>query len=81
MRVKGVIEEDFLNFREPAMFINTCFCDFKCCTESGLDVGVCQNPSPRLQSRTFQTMFCFNTSWGTQSQKQSSSAALSLSCR
>lgn len=43
MRVKGVIEEDFLNFREPAMFINTCFCDFKCCTEYGLDVGVCQN--------------------------------------
>ena len=43
MRVKGIIEEDFVNYKTPSMFINTCFCDFKCCTELGLDVGVCQN--------------------------------------
>ena len=29
MRVKGIIEEDFTNFKLPSMFINTCFCDFK----------------------------------------------------
>ena len=38
MRVKGIIEEDFVNYKVPSMFINTCFCDFKCCTELGLDV-------------------------------------------
>ena len=43
MRVKGIIEEDFTNFKFPSMFINTCFCDFKCCTESGLGIEVCQN--------------------------------------
>lgn len=43
MRVKGIIEEDFTNFKVPSMFINTCFCDFKCCHELGMDVGVCQN--------------------------------------
>lgn len=43
MRVKGIIEEDFVNYKEPSMFINSCFCDFKCCTEAGLDIGVCQN--------------------------------------
>lgn len=43
MRVKGIIEEDFTNYKVPAMFINTCFCDFKCCNELGIDVEVCQN--------------------------------------
>lgn len=43
MRVKGIIEEDFANYKSPAMFINTCFCDFKCCNEAGLDIGACQN--------------------------------------
>ena len=51
MHVKGVIEEDFVNYKVPSMFINTCFCDFKCCTELGLDIGVCQN-SPLAQSDT-----------------------------
>lgn len=49
MRVKGIIEEDFANYKAPAMFINTCFCDFKCCAELGLDIGVCQN-SPLAQA-------------------------------
>lgn len=43
MRVKGIIEEDFTNFKLPSMFITTCFCDFKCCTESNLGIEVCQN--------------------------------------
>lgn len=51
MRVKGIIEEDFTNFKFPSMFINTCFCDFKCCTESGLGIEVCQN-APLAQAAT-----------------------------
>ena len=51
MRVKGIIEEDFTNFKLPSMFINTCFCDFKCCTESNLGIEVCQN-APLAQADT-----------------------------
>lgn len=49
MLIKGLVEEDFVNYKVPSMFISTCFCDFKCCTELGLDIGVCQN-SPLVQS-------------------------------
>lgn len=43
MRVKAIIQEDFINYKLPSMFISTCFCDWKCCTERNLDIGVCQN--------------------------------------
>lgn len=43
MRVKAIVAEDFINYKLPSMFIATCFCDYKCCTELGLDIGVCQN--------------------------------------
>ena len=49
MRVKAIIAEDFINYKLPSMFISTCFCDYKCCTELGLDTGVCQN-APLAQS-------------------------------
>lgn len=51
MRVKGVVSEDFVNYKRPSLFINTCYCDFKCCTEAGLDFGVCQN-APLSRSPT-----------------------------
>lgn len=43
MYVKGIIEEDFVNYKVPSMFINTCICDFKCCTEAGISTNICQN--------------------------------------
>ena len=43
MRVKGIVEEDLVNYKVSSMFINTCFCDFKCCEELKLDRGICQN--------------------------------------
>ena len=43
MRVKAIVPEDFINYKLPSMFIATCFCDYKCCTELGLDIGMCQN--------------------------------------
>ena len=49
MRVKSIVAEDFINYKLPSMFISTCFCDYKCCTELGLDTGVCQN-APLAQS-------------------------------
>ena len=49
MRVKAIVAEDFVNYKFPSMFITTCFCDWKCCTELGIDIGVCQN-APLAQS-------------------------------
>lgn len=43
MRVKIVVEEDFTNYKKPAMFIGTISCGGKCCTEAGIPLSVCQN--------------------------------------
>ena len=43
MRLKGITEEDFVQYKKPSMFLISCFCDWKCCTEIGLDISVCQN--------------------------------------
>ena len=45
MRLKAVVAEDFLNYKKPSMFINTCFCDWKCCHEAGVSESICQNNS------------------------------------
>lgn len=37
MRIKNLIEEDFVQYKLPSMFIGTCFCTFKCGAEN------CQN--------------------------------------
>ena len=45
MLVKNIVEEDFVNYKLPSMFIATCFCDWKCCIEQNLDISICQNAS------------------------------------
>lgn len=41
MKVKTIIDEDFVNYKKPSMFIATSKCDFKCDKECGK--AVCQN--------------------------------------
>lgn len=41
MRIKNLIDEDFVNYKKPSMFIITPKCDFKCDKECGKPV--CQN--------------------------------------
>lgn len=43
MRIKGLIDEDFVNYKRPSMFISTSICDWKCCKEQNLDISICQN--------------------------------------
>lgn len=43
MRIKGLTDEDFVNYKLPSMFISTSVCSFKCEKESG--VSCCQNSS------------------------------------
>ena len=41
MLIKGIIDEDFLNYKKPSMYIATSKCSFKCDKECGR--AVCQN--------------------------------------
>lgn len=50
MQIRNLMDEDIVNYKKISMFIATCFCDFKCCTELGLDICICQN-SPVAQSK------------------------------
>ena len=38
--VKGIVAEDFVNYKVPSMFISTVQCDWKCCNG---DPALCQN--------------------------------------
>ncbi len=41
MLLKGIVDEDFVNYRVPSMFISTNTCTFKCDMENGSPI--CQN--------------------------------------
>lgn len=43
MKVKGIIDEDFVNYKKPSMYISFPCCSFKCDKECGM--LVCQNSS------------------------------------
>ena len=43
MRIKGILDEDFVNYKLPNMFISSAVCSFKCDKENG--ANVCQNSS------------------------------------
>lgn len=43
MKIKGIVDEDFINFKTSSMFIALGDCDWKCCREQNLPVSICQN--------------------------------------
>ena len=43
MKIKGIIHEDFVNYKKPSMVVEFPCCDFKCDKECGQEV--CQNSS------------------------------------
>ena len=43
MLLKGIIDEDFIQYKKPSMFIITSRCDWKCCKELRVDTSMCQN--------------------------------------
>ena len=45
MKIKGLQDEDFTNYKKTSMFIGTSVCDWKCCNEQCLDKSICQNSS------------------------------------
>lgn len=47
MKIKGLVDEDFINYKEPSMFIITSICSFKCDKENGC--ALCQNSALATQ--------------------------------
>lgn len=45
IRLRGIVTEDFVNYKLPSMFLITCSCDWKCCREQSVDSSICQNES------------------------------------
>lgn len=43
MECKDILDEDFVNYKKPSMFISLCYCDWKCCIEQNLSLETCQN--------------------------------------
>lgn len=41
MKIKGLVDEDFINYKKPSMFIIFPYCSFKCDKENGC--ALCQN--------------------------------------
>ena len=54
MKISGIIDEDFVNFKKPSMTLEFPFCDLKCDRECG--EAVCQN-SPLLKKKPFDVSF------------------------
>ena len=45
MELRTLVDEDFIQYKKPSMFIGTCYCDWKCCKENNFDVNISQNNS------------------------------------
>lgn len=43
MIIKTLVDEDFVNYKVPTMYIGTAYCNGKCCREAGIPMSVCQN--------------------------------------
>lgn len=58
--IKGLVDEDFVQYKKPSMFIGTFICDWKCCKDAGRSVTMCQN-SPLANSKSkaveFSTLY------------------------
>lgn len=43
IHLRGIVMEDFCNYKKPSMFLITTTCDWKCCHDGGFSESVCQN--------------------------------------
>ena len=55
IRLKDIVEV-FQDYKKPALLLCTCYCDWKCCAESGTDSSLCQN-SRIAKQREVKTPF------------------------
>lgn len=47
MIIRTIVDEDFVQYKEPCMYIATAFCNGKCCKEANIPLSVCINDAWR----------------------------------
>lgn len=47
MIIRTIVDEDFVQYKQPCMYIATPFCNGKCCKEAGIPLPVCLNDAWR----------------------------------
>lgn len=52
IHLRGLLDEDFIQYKKPSMFLGTCYCTWKCCIDANMDKSMCQN-SPLAQSMIY----------------------------
>ena len=50
MKIKTIVDEDFVNYKSPVMYIGTSLCNGKCCREAGIPLSICQNDGWRANA-------------------------------
>ena len=43
IKLKGIKEENFNDYRKASLYLAFPYCSFKCCKEKGYDISICQN--------------------------------------
>lgn len=43
IRLKGIVAEDFVNYKKPSLFLISSICNWKCCKEANIPITICQN--------------------------------------
>ena len=50
MNIKTIVDEDFVNYKHPVMYIGTAHCNGKCCKDAGAPLSMCQNDEWRASA-------------------------------
>jgi len=61
MEIRTLIDEDFVNYKKPSMFIGVGTCNWKCCKEAGIPIETCQNSElASTPIKNFSNSFLYN---------------------
>lgn len=61
MEIRTLIDEDFVNYKKPSMFIGVGTCNWKCCKEAGIPIETCQNSElASTPIKNFSNAFLYN---------------------
>lgn len=66
IRLKGIVAEDFVNYKKPSLFLISSICNWKCCKEANIPITICQNnplidkPTKEFNIESIYTLYMNN---------------------
>lgn len=66
IKLKGIVAEDFVNYKKPSLFLISSICNWKCCKEANIPITVCQNnalvnkPTKEFNIESIYTLYINN---------------------